>query len=117
VNTAPGNSQRTLYGLKQAPLLWHATINEFLLSIGCTGVHADKNVYLRSGVFLLLYVNDTMILYPRSAYEATEDLKTALKKGYKMMDFGKAKQFLGSEIEHQDSGAITLGQCDTGVVS
>ena len=134
VNTAPGNSQRVstttapdpmampiymngslrlnkaLYGLKQAPLLWHATINEFLLSIGCTRARADENLYLRSSVFLLLYVDDTTILYPRSASEAAEDLKTALKKGYKMTNLGKAKQFLGLEIARQDSGAITLGQ-------
>jgi len=101
---------KALYGLKQAPLLWHATINEFLLSIGCTRAHADENLYLRSSVFLLLYVDDTMILYPRSASKAAEDLKTALKKEYKMMDLGKAKQFLGLKIARQDSSAITLGQ-------
>jgi hypothetical protein len=101
---------KALYGLKQAPLLWHATINEFLLSIGCTRAHADENLYLRSGVFLLLYVDDTQILYPPSASEAAADLKFALKKEYKMTDLGKAKQFLGLEIERQDSGAITLGQ-------
>jgi hypothetical protein len=101
---------KALYGLKQAPLLWHATINEFLLSIGCTRAHADENLYLRSGVFLLLYVDDTQILYPPSASEAAADLKAALKKEYKMTDLGKAKQFLGVEIERQDSGAITLGQ-------
>jgi len=132
VSTAPGNSQRVttttapdpmaiymngslrlnkvLYGLKQAPLLWHATINEFLLSIGCTRAHADENLYLRSGVFLLLYVDDTTILYPRTASKAAEDLKTALKKEYKMTDLGKAKQFLGLEIARHDSGTITLGQ-------
>ena len=61
-------------------------------------------------VFLLLYVDDTTLLYPRSSSEAAEDLKTALKKEYKMTDLGKAKQFLGLEIARQDSGAITLGQ-------
>ena len=53
---------KALYGLKQAPLLWHTTINEFLLSIGCTRAHADENLYLCSGAFLLLYVDDTTIL-------------------------------------------------------
>jgi len=66
VTTMPGNSQcvstmtapdpmampiymnsslrlnKALYDLKQAPLLWHATINQFLLSIGCTRVHISK---------------------------------------------------------------------------
>jgi len=101
---------KALYGLKQAPLLWHATINEFLLSIGCTRTHTDENLYLRSRIFLLLYVDDTTILYLRSASKAAEDLKTALKKEYKMTDLGKAKQFLGLEIARQDSSAITLGQ-------
>ena len=99
-----------LYGIKQAPLLWHATINKFLLSFGCICAHADENLYLRSGVFLLLYIDDTQIFYPPSASEAAEDLKAALKKEYKMTDLGKAKQFLGLEIERHDSGAISLGQ-------
>jgi len=99
-----------LYSLKQAPLLWHTTRNEFLLSIGCTHAHAVENLYLRSGIFLLLYVDDTTILYLRSASEAAEDLKTALKKEYKITDLGKAKQFLGLEIARQDSSVITLGQ-------
>jgi len=54
---------KMLYGLKQAPLLWHTTINEFLLSIGCARAHADENLYLRGDVFLLLYIDDTTILY------------------------------------------------------
>jgi len=58
---------KKLYGLKKAPFLWHATINEFLLSIGCTRAHVEENLYLRSDVRLLLFVNDTTILYPPSA--------------------------------------------------
>jgi len=108
MSTVSGNS-RALYGLKQVPLLWHATINEFLLSIGCTCAHIDENLYLRTGVFLLRYVNTT-ILYLRSTSKATKDLKTALRKEYKMMNLGKAKQFLGLEIDCYDSGAMTLGQ-------
>jgi len=101
---------KALYGLKQAPLLWHATINKFLLSIGCIRAHADEYLYLCSGVFLLLYVDDTQIFYPPSASEAAEELKAALKKEYKMTDLGKPKQFLGLEIERHDSGAISLRQ-------
>jgi len=100
---------QAFYGLKQTPLLWHTTINELLLSIGCKRVHADKNLHLCSSVFLLLYVNDNTILYPQSTSKAAEDLKTPLKKEYTMTDLGKAKQFLGLKIARQDSGAITLG--------
>jgi len=99
-----------LYGLKQVPLLWHTTINEFLLSIACTCAHIDENLYLLTGVFLLRYVDNTTILYLRLTSKATKDLKTALRKEYKMMNLGKAKQFLGLEIECHDSGAITLRQ-------
>jgi len=35
---------KALYSLKQASLLWRATINEFLLSIGCTRAYADENL-------------------------------------------------------------------------
>ena len=106
----PLKLNKALYDLKQAPLLWHATINMFLLSIGCIRAHADENLYLRSGVFLLLYVDDTQIFYPPSASKAAEDLKAALKKEYKMTALGKAKQLLGFEIERHDYGAISLGQ-------
>jgi len=109
MSTVSGNS-RALYGLKQVPLLWHATINEFLLSIGCTCAHIDENLYLLTSVLLLCYVDNTTILYLRSISKATKDLKTALRKEYKMMNLGKAKQFLGLEIDCYDSGAITLGQ-------
>jgi len=101
---------KALCGLKQASLLWHATINKFLLSIGCIQAHADENLYLHSGIFLLLYVDDTQIFYPPSASEAAEELKTTLKNEYKMTDLGKVKQFLGLEIERHDSGAISLRQ-------
>ena len=59
---------------------------------------------------LVKHPSVTTILYPRTASEATEDLKTALKKEYKMMDLRKAKQFLGLDIVRQDSSTITLGQ-------
>jgi len=42
-------------------------------------------------VFLLLYVDDTQILYPPSASEAAADLKAALKREYKMTDLGKSE--------------------------
>jgi len=65
---------KALYDVNQAPLLWHATINEFLLSIGCTRAHVDENLYLRSCVFLLLYVDDTTIVTP-SALVTPQDMQ------------------------------------------
>jgi hypothetical protein len=95
VSTALGNSQRVSTALDdsqyQAPLLWHAIINKFLLSIGYTSAHADENLYLRSGVFLLLYVDDTQILYPPSVSEAAADIKVTLKKEYKMTDLSEKR--------------------------
>ena len=38
---------KSLYGLKQSGRRWHVNINQSLLSIGFTPLHADRCVYVR----------------------------------------------------------------------
>jgi len=94
---------KALYGLRQASLLWHATINEFSCRLTAHTPTQMRTCTPRPGVFLPLYVDETMILCPRSASEAAGDLWVALGV-WRMTDLGKAKQFLGLGVEREESG-------------
>ena len=53
-------------GLKQAPPpppLWHATVNEFLLKIGCTCAHAAEKPVPPPQCLLPPYVDDATFMY------------------------------------------------------
>jgi hypothetical protein len=107
---------KALYGLKQAPRLWWQEIHSFLKSLGFLQSHADTNLYRKDGVFLLLYVDDILILYADGTpATAALELKDRLKSRYKMSDLGRATRFLGLEIKYHrypdsDRRDIYLGQ-------
>jgi hypothetical protein len=103
---------KALYGLKQAPRLWWQEIHSFLTSesLGFLQSHADTNLYHKDGVFLLLYVDDILILYADGIpATAALELKERLKSRYKMSDLGQATRFLGLEIKYNGRD-IYLGQ-------
>jgi hypothetical protein len=105
---------KALYGLKQAPRLWWQEIHSFLSSLDFIQSHADTNLYRKDGVFLLLYVDDILILYADGIPATVAlELKDRLKSRYKMSDLGQAKRFLGLEIKYHPEGpgqGIYLGQ-------
>jgi hypothetical protein len=113
----PGLAKRTsyvkllkaLYGLKQAPKLWHDEIDGFLLSLGFQRADADPSLYLRSDVFILLYVDDILVFYHPDNTSTASSAKAALMRKYRMKDLGPVRQFLGLEIS-RNGDAITLGQ-------
>jgi transposase InsO family protein len=100
---------KALYGLKQAPKLWHDEINGFLLSLGFQCADADPNLYLRSDVFIILYVDDILVFYHPDNLSAASSVKAALMRQYRMKDLGPVRQFLGLEIS-RNGDTITLGQ-------
>jgi hypothetical protein len=104
--------RKALYGLKQSPRLWHNDINTFLLFLGFTQSQADPNLYIRSdGILILLYVDDTSMMYARmeSASKAAIEVKAKLSEKSKITNLSPARQFLGIEI-HRDDHGISLGQ-------
>lgn len=103
---------KALYGLKQAPRLWYQEIHGFLTSLDFGQAHADMNLYIKEGVYVLLYVDDILILYCNNAATVAiaTDLKKQLETRYKMSNLGPVKRFLGLEIERTPNGDITLGQ-------
>jgi hypothetical protein len=100
---------KALYGLKQAPKLWFEDINSFLLSLHFVQSQADPNLYMMRGALLLLYVDDTM-LFQTDETDCALRVKRALNTKYKMTDLGKAKKFLGLEIEYHSDGGISISQ-------
>ena len=98
---------KALYGLKQAPRLWYEEINRFLLSIGLRQSSTDPNLYIGTGVLLLLYVDDIILAHTTPGGGLS--VKRQLLGKYKMSDLGVARRFLGLEI-HQTSAGISLCQ-------
>jgi hypothetical protein len=102
---------KALYGLKQSPCLWYQAINAFLLSLGLKQSSADPNLYVKDGVLLLLYVDDILIVNTSddSPSSSANQVIMALKTKYKISDLGKARYFLGLEINRDENG-ISLSQ-------
>jgi hypothetical protein len=53
---------KVLYGLKQSPRLWYADINATLLCTDLQPSNEDTNLYIGQGVFVLLYIDDILII-------------------------------------------------------
>ena len=89
--------KKVQYGLKQAPRLWYKAIDFLLLSIRFSKSNAKPNLYIQPNFYLILYVNDMLIVYadPRKA----KVIKHCLNSKYHMNDLGPVRRFPGLEIE------------------
>jgi hypothetical protein len=103
--------RKALYGLKQAPRLWYEDIDGYLQSIGFRQSAEDPNLYIQSGVLLVLYVDDLLIVHNGTEGKGHQ-IKQLLQKKYKMSDLGAARRFLGIEIERTEDGGFTICQRD-----
>jgi len=103
--------RKAVYGLKQAPRLWYEDIDGYLQSIGFRQSAKDPNLYIQSGVLLVLYVDDLLIVH--NGIEGNRHrIKQLLQKKYKMSDLGAAKRFLGIEIKKTEDGEFSICQRD-----
>jgi hypothetical protein len=101
---------KSLYGLKQSPLEWNKDIDGKLKKLGFRQCEADPSLYIptfENGCFLLLYVDDILLVGP---IEGIENVKQMVKPLYKVKDLGPARLFLGIEIERLPDGRIKLSQ-------
>ena len=89
---------KSLYGLKQAPHEWFEEIDKFLKSIGFSASDADPNLYVRreGNTFLLLYVDDMLLIGTRAKVDAA---KKQIMGRWKCKDLGPARLFVGFQIE------------------
>lgn len=70
--------RKALYGLEQAPRLWYSEINTFLLSLGFTPSLFDPSLYQDDELFLLLCVDDMIIINGQAQKQETERIISEL---------------------------------------
>jgi hypothetical protein len=94
---------KSLYGLKQSGRRWNVKINQSLLSIGFTPLHADRCVYVRRRaddiIIIALYVDDLLIASSRKTEMGS--IKRMLTQLYEMEDMGEATFILGIAIRRE----------------
>lgn len=90
--------QRALYGLKQSPLLWYEELTTFLRSIGCRPLRSDPCLFVHSatGTFILIYVDDLLLLAKSDA--TVDQIAGLLAKKFPMKELGDVTWFLGCRI-------------------
>lgn len=105
--------QKAVYGLKQASRSWNERADKSLTSLGFKRASLEFCVYYKieknSCTIIALFVDDFLILWNNN--KEKEFLKNELLKNFKIKDLGKAKFFLGINIEQDDvKGEIRLNQ-------
>jgi transposase InsO family protein len=104
---------KSLYGLKQSGRRWNVKINQSLIQIGFTPLHADRCVYVRRKadviIIIALYVDDLLIASSRKPEMAS--IKRMLTQMYEMEDMGEATFILGIDIRRERANrSISIGQ-------
>ena len=101
---------KSLYGLKQSSHEWNKDIDKKLKTLGFQQCDADPNLYIptfKDGCFLLLYVDDILLVGPSHGIRTVKNMIMPL---YKMRDLGPATLYLGIEINRLSDGRIKLSQ-------
>ena len=92
---------------------WNVKINQSLISIGFTPLHADRCVYVRRRandiIIIALYVDDLLIASSRKTEMGS--IKRMLTQLYEMEDMGEATFILGIAIRRERANrSISIGQ-------
>ena len=90
--------QRSIYGLKQASRSWNLRFDEVIKGFGFAQTYGEACIYKKvsgsSVAFLILYVDDILLIY--------------LNKSFSMKDLGKAAYILGIKI-YRDKSRCLIG--------
>ena len=91
--------RKALYGLKQAPRIWYHTLTNFLRDLGFEPITADLGIFVRSSVYIAVYVDDLLIVSPSIA--EIKRLKRSLRNRFQMTDLGPCSYYLGVSIQRE----------------
>jgi hypothetical protein len=113
---APGGApqvlllQRSLYGLAQSPRLWCKEVSEQLAELGYVASPVDPCVFvhLRSGVVLLLYVDDLLLTGTSNSTVITTAV-AELARRCSVKNLGAVQWFLGMSVSVAP-GCVTVDQ-------
>ena len=87
---------KSLYGLKQAPREWFLEVRKHFKTLGFIPLEADPNLFRNEGLFILLFVDDMLLIGKRQAVDRT---KALIGQKWKCKDLKEAKLFVGFQIE------------------
>jgi hypothetical protein len=113
---APGGAplvlllKRSLYGLAQSPRMWCKEVSEQLAQLGYVASPVDPCVFvhLRSGVVLLLYVDDLLLTGTGDSAVITGAV-AELASRFSVKNLGAVQWFLGMSVTVAP-GCVTLDQ-------
>jgi hypothetical protein len=106
---------RALYGLHQSPILWFKTLSSTIIKLDyqqskndpCLCIKQTKNAY----IYIVLYVDDTLVVYKDEDKEIWLNDKDILSGKYKLKDLGNIKEILKINIiRKHDSMILILNQ-------
>ena len=101
--------KKALYGLKQVPRIWFYTLSMLLENLGFTPLAADMAVYLRQHTYIIVCVDNLLIVGP-SIIEIRQ-VKTHLSKKFYMTDLGACHYYLGISVHRNRAlRTLSLGQ-------
>jgi hypothetical protein len=96
--------RKALYGLKQAPRIWYQTLTNFLRDLGFEPINADLGIFVRSSMYIAVYVDDLLIVGPSIA--EIKRIKRALRNRFHMTDLGPCSYYLGMSIRRDRQNRI-----------
>jgi hypothetical protein len=89
--------RKALYGLKQAPRIWYQTLTNLLRNLGFEPITADLGIFVRSNMYIAVYVDDLLIVGPSIA--EIKKIKRSLRNRFQMTDLGPCSYYLGISIQ------------------
>ena len=87
---------KALYGLKQAPRAWFQLVKKEFGKLGLQPSDSDPNLFIGRGVYLLLFVDDMLIIGNR---KPVDSIKREINRLWDCTDLKAAKTFVGFQIE------------------
>ena len=98
--------KKGLYGRKQAPSLWYEKWSSVMKAIGFKALPADNYLFRYGKVWVLLYVDDVIIMGPERT--EVESVKRHISGKLDMKDLGPLDQFLGIKFIRTEKEAWLL---------
>lgn len=100
---------KSIYGLRSSSLNWYNTLNQMLIDLGFTRINSDNCVYFKilnasRRLILGVYVDDILII--GNELSDVEEFKLSLSVKLSISDKGCVKQFLGLDINYDQSNKI-----------
>jgi Reverse transcriptase (RNA-dependent DNA polymerase) len=103
---------KSLYGLKQSARKWNEAIHNCLTNLNFVQSKHDNCFYVcrsqQDTCYLIIHVDD--ILLAAKDINTIESLTSQISKSFGLKSLGKAKQFLGININRRNDGFFEINQ-------